>query len=180
MPSVRKQKLMEELNSIINEKPNILMTTYSGLTVAQLTDLRKKIREKNGVLKIVKNNIFKIALKNSPKHEYESKLEKIEKTIVGPLAVIFANEELPSIAKIIEEESKKEEKIQLKGGYFEGKFLDNKEVKYIATLPTREELLAIIARGLNSPAQKIASGLQQIIAGIARGIKAIAEKNNPN
>jgi len=85
---------------------------------------------------------------------------------------------LPAIAKIIVEESKKEEKIQLKGGYFEGKFLDQVEVKNIAGLPTKEELLAIIARGLNTPAQKIAIGINEVIAKLARGIKAVAEKRN--
>jgi len=110
---------------------------------------------------------------NSKKKRIKSK-----KTILGPIAVAFAGEELPAIAKIIVEESKKEEKIQLKGGYFEGKFLDQVEVKNIAGLPTKEELLAIIARGLNTPAQKIAIGINEVIAKLARGIKAVAEKSN--
>jgi large subunit ribosomal protein L10 len=178
MPSKRNVKLYEEINEILQKKPNVLITTYNGLTVAQLTELRKKIREKNGTIKVVKNTLFKIALKNSEKHEFEEKKDKIEKTILGPIAVAFAGEELPAIAKIIVEESKKEEKIQLKGGYFEGKFLDQVEVKNIAGLPTKEELLAIIARGLNTPAQKIAIGINEVITKLARGIKAVAEKSN--
>jgi large subunit ribosomal protein L10 len=178
MPSLRNKELLEEITKILQEKPNVLMTTYSGLTVEQLTELRKKIREKNGTLKVVKNNLFKIALKNSHQHEFEGKVEEIEKTLFGPIAVVFAKDELPSIAKILVEESKKEEKIQLKGGYFEGKFLDQKEVKNIAGLPTKEELLTMIARGLNTPAQKIAIGINEIITKLARGIKAVAEKNN--
>ncbi|GIX42808.1 MAG: 50S ribosomal protein L10 [Leptospiraceae bacterium] len=178
MPSKRNIQLLEEINKILDEKPNIVMTTYTGLTVEQLTELRNKIREKNGTLKVVKNNLFKIALKNSGKHEFEEKSKEIEKTIVGPIAVAFAGEELPAIAKILVEESKKEEKIQLKGGYFEGKFFDQKEIKNLAGLPTKEELLTIIARGLNTPAQKIAIGINEIMAKLARGIKAVAEKNN--
>ncbi|MFN3245471.1 MAG: 50S ribosomal protein L10, partial [Leptonema sp. (in: bacteria)] len=114
MPSKRNVKLYEEINEILQKKPNVLITTYNGLTVAQLTELRKKIREKNGTLKVVKNTLFKIALKNSEKHEFEEKKDKIEKTIVGPIAVAFAGEELPAIAKIIVEESKKEEKLEEK------------------------------------------------------------------
>lgn len=59
----------------------------------------------------------------------------------------------------------------------DGEFLDKKGVEAIAGLPGREELLTIIGRGLNTPATKIATGINQIMAGLARGIKAVAEKN---
>jgi len=73
MPSKRNVRLYEEINEILQKKPNVLITTYNGLTVAQLTELRRKIREKNGTLKVVKNTLFKIALKNSSNHEFEEK-----------------------------------------------------------------------------------------------------------
>ncbi|MCS7204663.1 MAG: 50S ribosomal protein L10 [Leptospiraceae bacterium] len=178
MPSRKNVQLVKELKEIIEKKPNLIMTTYTGLTVEQLTELRKKLKEKKATTKVVKNTIFKIVLKDSPHHEYEEKQKAIEETIRGPLFVAFAGDELPSIAKVIIEESKKDEKIQLRGGYFEGKFLDSNEIKSIAGLPTKEELLTIIARGLNTPAQRIAIGMKEIITRIARGIQQIAEKQN--
>ena len=65
----------------------------------------------------------------------------------------------------------------MKAGYFSGEVLDAKGVESIAGLPSREELLAIIARGINTPATQIASGINQVMASLARAINAVAEKN---
>ncbi len=178
MPSKRNVALYEEITQLLNQNPNVLITTYTGLTVEELNQLRKKVREKKGKLKVVKNNIFKLAIKNSKQHEYEERLKDIESTIYGPIAVTFAGDEIPSIAKIFVEISKENEKVQLLGGYYEGKFLDKNQIKAIAGLPTKDELLAMIARGLNTPAQKIAIGINEVIAKLARGIKAVSEKKN--
>lgn len=175
MPSKRNIALYEEISQLLNDNPNVLITTYSGLTVEEIKQLRKKVREKKGQLKVVKNNLFKLAIKNSKHHEYEQRQKDIESTIFGPIAVTFAGEEIPSIAKIFVEVSKENEKVQLIGGYYEGKFLDKNQIKDIAGLPTKDELLTIIARGLNTPAQKIAIGINEIITKLARGIKAVAE-----
>lgn len=177
MPSLKNQKDLKELESILKEKPNLVITTYSGLSVEEITELRKKLKQKNVVLKVVKNNLFKIALKNSQNHKFEENTYTKE-VFYGPIAVTFSGEEMPAVAKILLDESKKNEKIKIKGGYYEGKFLNAAEVKDISGLPTKEELLAIIARGLNTPAQKIAIGINEIITKLARGIKAVAEKNN--
>ncbi len=178
MPSIRNKNLYDELNKIINERPNLIFTTYSGLSVAEMEELRKKLKEKNTEVKVVKNNILKLVLKNSPGHDFESKKQEVENTIQGPIAVVFGKEEISSAAKFLFEEGKKQEKIQIIGGYYEGKFINKSEMQSIANLPSREELLAIIARGFNTPAQKIAYIIKEIIAKNARAIKSIAEKKN--
>lgn len=177
MPSSRNRELLKTIENYLIEKPNFIITTYSGLSVEEITTLRRKLREKNVIFKVVKNNIFSLALQNSRKHNLENP-SQLENMLYGPIAVTFADSEAPVIAKLLLEEAKKNEKVKIKGGYYEGKLLTEAEVKAISTLPTKEELLVIIARGLNTPTQKIAIGLKEVITKLARGIKTIAEKKS--
>ena len=175
MPSVLKKEKLEEIKELLSQRGNFVLTTFSGLDVEQMTGLRSEIREKDSRLKVVKNHLFKLALKESPDHS--AVLESFETELKGPVAVTFVGEEFPSVAKTLVEFSKKNDKVVIKSGYMDGQFLGANEVKAIATLPSREELLAVIGRGLNTPATKIAMGMNEVIAKLARAIKAVGEKN---
>ena len=175
MPAPVKLEKQSELAKILGEHEHFVLATYSGLTVEALTELRNEIRAKEGRLKVVKNRLFLRALAGDEK--YASAAEGLKEQLKGPVAAIFASEQMPAVAKALVEKSKANQKIQLKGGFFDGQILNESGVKQIANLPTREELLTIIGRGLNTPAQKIATGINEIIASVARGIKAVAEKN---
>ncbi|MFN3604000.1 MAG: 50S ribosomal protein L10 [Leptonema sp. (in: bacteria)] len=177
MPSAKNIELLNEIQQYLNDKPNFIVTTYSGLSVEEITQLRKKLRQKSVIFKVVKNNLVKIALKNSKHHQFDSS-KQTENLFVGPVAITFVGEEMPSVAKLLFGESQQNEKIKIKGGYYEGKFLDENQMKAISNLPTKEELLVMIARGLNTPAQKIAIGIKEILTKLARGIQEVAEKNN--
>lgn len=175
MPSVENKQKVETIAALLKEKPNFVITTYSGLDVAKITALRSQIREANGTMKVLKNTLFQLALTQSEAHKEAA--EGLKDVLKGPCAVIFVGDDVPSVAKIVVEQGKSEEKLAVKGGYFEGRFLPKNEVLAIADLPSRDELLAIIGRGLNTPATKIATGINQIMSALARGIKAVAEKN---
>lgn len=176
MPSVENKDKIEEIAKILNQKPNFVITTYAGLDVKKITRLRGQIREAKGSMKVMKNTLLYLALTQSDAHKEAA--EGLKKVLTGPCAVVFVEEDIPSVAKIVVNEGKTEEKLSLRGGYFEGRFISKEEMQSIAELPSRDELLAIIGRGLNTPATKIATGINQIMAGLARGIKAVAEKNN--
>lgn len=175
MPSVKNQETLTELKSILAEKKNFVVTTYSGLTVEQITDLRGQVREQAGKFKVIKNNLFRIALKETGEHD--GVLEKLEAELKGPLAVAFIEENMPGLSKALVKYAKDSEPVEIKAGCMDGGYLSGAEVKQIATLPSREEMLGIIGRGLNTPATKIATGINQIMGSLARGIKAVAEKN---
>lgn len=176
MPSVKNKEKVESISALLKEKPNFVVTTYSGLNVEKLTKLRGQIRQARGTMKILKNTLFQLALSQSEAHKEAA--DELKDVLKGPCAVIFVTQDVPAVAKIVVNEGKAEEKLALKGGYFEGRFLPESEVQAIADLPSRDELLAIIGRGLNTPATKIATGINQIMAALARGIKAVAEKNS--
>lgn len=175
MPSLANQEKLSELKATLSQSENFVVTTYTGMTVEGITNLRGKIREKESRMKIVKNRLFKIALKESSAHGEIA--ANMDGDLKGPVAVTFAGKDFPGVAKLLVEFSKTNDKVQIKSGIMDGQYLSKEEVIAIATLPSRDELLSIIARGLNTPATQIASGINQIIASLARGIKAVGEKN---
>ena len=175
MPAEIKTKLLDELKALLAERENFVLTTYSGLSVVEIGELRAELRAKDGRMKVVKNNLFRLALQQSEHHKGAA--DSIAADLTGPIAVTFTGGDLPAATKVLVDYAKKTGKIELKSGSLDGQYLDPAGVQQIANLPSREELLSIIGRGLNTPAQKIATGMNQIIAGLARGIKAVGEKN---
>ncbi|MCB1174669.1 MAG: 50S ribosomal protein L10 [Leptospiraceae bacterium] len=176
MAAPQKTEQLNELKEILSSQENFILTTYSGLSVTEITDLRGKIRGKDARFKVVKNTLFKRALQELDGFD-EKLAESTSAVLKGPIAVAFAGAELPSIAKLLVDFGKTNDKVEIKAGCLEGQFLDQASVKAIANLPTKEELLVIIARGFNAPATKMAIGMKQIMSGLARGIQEIGKKN---
>lgn len=177
MAAPEKVEQVESLKQMLAERSDFVMTAYSGLTVGEINDLRSQVRSKDARYKVVKNNLFFRALKEAGTYD-ESVVEASNAELKGPVAIAFTgSEELPSVAKVLVDFAKKNNKVVVKAGCLEGKFLDGNEMKMIASLPSKSDLLTIIARGLNAPAQKIAVGMNEIISGLARGIKQVGEKN---
>ncbi|TGL57229.1 50S ribosomal protein L10 [Leptospira ognonensis] len=175
MANASKIEAVAELKTRLEKRPNFILASYSGLTVEDMTNLRAQLRKQGSEMKVIKNNLFLRALKESTLHKDKSiDFGDIYK---GPLAAIFSTEELPAVAKVCKDFAKDKKDLDVKTGYFDGQVLDKKGVESIAGLPSKQELLAQIARGLNAPSTQIASGMNQIIASLARGIKAIGEKN---
>ncbi|MCB1177289.1 MAG: 50S ribosomal protein L10 [Leptospiraceae bacterium] len=170
-----KIEAVSQLKGELEAKPNFILVAYSGLTVENMESLRKELRKEDSRMKVIKNNLFLRALKESSVHG--STEISFGDEYQGPLAAIFSNDNLPAVAKLCKDFKKKHEVFDMKAGYFSGEVLDAKGVESIAGLPSREELLAIIARGINTPATQIASGINQVMASLARAINAVAEKN---
>jgi len=175
MPSPLKNEKLEELKGLLSENGNFVLTTFTGMPVEAMNELRAQVREKESRVKVIKNNLFKIALKESSDHAEVA--DSFDAELKGPVAVTFIGGEFPTVAKTLVEYAKKNDKVVIKSGFMDGQFLGASEVQTIATLPSREELLAIIGRGLNTPATKIATGVNEIMAKLARAIKAVGEKN---
>ncbi len=169
-----KIKKVEEIKNILKEKENFVIITYGGIGVPAQNDLRFKISQKQSVLKVVKNNLFWRALCDV--EAYANTTKDFEKDLKGSLAVAFVSGNFQPLSKLLLDHGKKEAKIKVKSACLEGKYLSFNEVTELANLPSREDMLAIIARGLNTPVTKLARGLQEIIATLARGIEEVAKK----
>ncbi|MCZ8238746.1 MAG: 50S ribosomal protein L10 [Leptospiraceae bacterium] len=164
-----------ELKTRLEKRSNFILASYSGLTVEDMSNLRTKLRAENSEMKVVKNNLFLRALKESDRHKDRG--IDFGEAYKGPMAAIFAEETLPAVAKICKEFAKDKTSLEVKLGYLDGQVLDKKNVEAIAGLPSKPELLAKILGSMNTPASSIASGMNQIMASLARAIQKVGEKN---
>ena len=127
----------------------VIVAHYQGLTVKQLDELRKKMREHGIQFKITKNRITKLALE-------KTRCKELSKLFTGPTAVALSSDAITS-AKILTNFSKENSKLKILGGIMGEDILDVAGVQNVATLPSLEEARAKIVGILSSPAQKIAS-----------------------
>ena len=167
----RKETLLAEYRQQVTESNGIVLADYTALTVAQMQNLRRKAREQNGQIFVVKNTLLNVVLK-------ENDLKTPEGLLSGPTVVAFCHQDVPPLAKLFREFAKEMEegRFVVKGGMMEGRFITPEEVSAIADLPSREELLAQVLRTINAPATQmagvVASGVRQVL----NVIKAYADK----
>lgn len=173
MPSPAKKELFEKYTAILTENPDFILTRYRGLNVEKISGLRKKLHEKGIKYAVIKNNVFKLALKTNK----EIKEFPFDSTFTGPLGVAFVKSDLPVAAKILKEFGKENDKFEIAAGVMENLYYDGKGIERIADLPSREAILGQVAGMLNAPATKMAGVVNNIMASLARAIKAAGEKN---
>jgi len=145
----QKKQYIENMTYQFDNSEAVIVTHYQGLTVKQLDDLRKKMREHGIKFQITKNKITKLALE-------KTKCKDISNLFTGPTAVAMSEDAITS-AKILTKFSKENESLKILGGIMGGDILDLAGVQNVATLPTLDEARAKIVGILRSPAQKIAS-----------------------
>ena len=145
----QKKQYIENMTSQFERTEAVIVTHYQGLTVSQLDDLRKKMRENGVRFKITNNRITKLALE-------KTRCKELSDLFQGPTAVAMSEDAISS-AKILTKFSKENKNLKILGGIMGQDILDVVGVENIATLPSLEEARAKIVGILRSPAQKIAS-----------------------
>jgi len=169
-----KQYKVDEVSDLVGrlkERNNFILTDYSGVKVNDIAILRRQLSEKNAQYKVVKNNLFKRALQ-------ETGYKNMDDHLKGPIAVAFAGEQIGDIAKVLKEFAEKNDKFSFNAGVLDNIVYGKEQIKRIADLPPKEVLLAQTMGLINAPARTIATGMNQVIASLARGIKAVAEAKN--
>jgi len=149
MNKEQKKQYIDEMSKHFDKSEAVIVTHYQGLTVSQLDDLRKKMREHGIKFKITKNRITKLALE-------KTKCNDISNLFSGPTAVALSEDAITS-AKILSKFSKENENLKILGGIMGNDILDVAAVQNVATLPTLDETRVEIVGILRSPAEKIAS-----------------------
>ena len=149
MNKEKKQSYIKEMAAQFEKSEAVLVTHYQGLSVKQLDNLRKQMREYGIQFKITKNRITKIALQ-------KSRCKDLSNLFTGPTAVALSEDAISS-AKILTKFSKENENLKILGGIMGKEILDVAAVANVATLPTLDEARAKIIGILRSPAQKIVS-----------------------
>jgi len=144
------------------------MAAYSGMTVAEMTELRAKLREKGATIRVVKNRLAKIALKGKP---FEAAAEKF----TGPVAIAWA-EDMISAPKVAVEFAKDSDSFEVLGGFMGDEIFDTAGVEALSKLPSREELISMAAQLLLAPVTSISSALNSPARSLAGAIATIEEK----
>ena len=151
----QKEEEVSKLAGKLKDAKLVLLTDYRGITVDSVTSLRNTLRDVKSEYKVIKNNIVKRALNANGETGLDSVLE-------GPTAVIIAEEDYVEPLKAIYKFTKDNEFYKIKGGIVEGKVMSVEELVTLAKLPSRQELLGMLAGALLGNISKLAVGLDQV------------------
>jgi large subunit ribosomal protein L10 len=165
-----KKELVSELQTLLDNSHSAFVIDYAGLSVAQISDLRNRLRESGTVCKISKNTLLKRAI------DGQDNWQALEALLSGTSAVLLTQEDIGSAVKAYKKFQKDTKKTELRGAILEGKLLNQRDAEALADLPTKDELYAKIAIAINAVATKVAVGIKEVPTSIGRGIKAYAEK----
>ncbi|KRN56903.1 MULTISPECIES: 50S ribosomal protein L10 [Carnobacterium] len=150
-----KQVIVEDVTKKFEAAASIVIVDYRGLTVEEVTELRKQLRDAGVEMKVIKNSI----LSRSAEAAGLSGLGDIFK---GPTAIAFSNEDVIAPAKIINEFAEKAEALEIKAGVIEGKVSSKEEIEALAKLPNREGLLSMLLSVLQAPVRNTALAFKAV------------------
>jgi large subunit ribosomal protein L10 len=167
---VNKEKTdaVSQLKEMFQDSADYIFTNYRGLSVAQISELRNKLREEDTVLRVVKNRYAKIALK-------ELEQPQVDELLIGPTAVVLPRKEAGPAAKILVEFGK-ENPVEIKGGIIGGDVFDVLQMEAFSKLPTRDELIAKLMGTMNAPIQNFVYTLNAVPQKLVRVVQAVADK----
>jgi len=165
-----KSAVITELKETLGDSQLAIVIDYHSLTVSEITDLRRKLLAKGTVCKVTKNTLMRIAIEGNPKWQ------PMEEFLKGSTAVLLAKDDIAGAIKAYQEFQKLTKKTEVKGGVMEGRALSESQLKAISELPSKEQLMGQVAGAINSLAAKIAIGINELPSSLARGIRAISEK----
>lgn len=153
-----KEQAVAEITAKLRESSSTVVADYRGLNVAQVTELRKQLREANVEFQVLKNSLVRRATANA-------ELSELDAVLAGPTAIAFSKEDAVAPAKILADFAKKNDALKLKGGVIEGQVFNADQIKALAELPSRDGLLSMLLSVLQAPMRNF-----------ALAVKAVAEK----
>ena len=168
MDRAQKEKVVEELGQIFESSGVVVVAHYAGITVAEMQDLRAKMREAGGSVRVAKNRLAKIALEGKP-------CASIADYLSG-MTVLTFSEDPVAAAKVAEDFARDNKKFEILGGAMGGTALDRAGVEAVSKMPSREELIASIVGCIGAPASNIAGAIGAPASNIASILSTIEEK----
>lgn len=169
MNKTEKTELVEKLHEELASSGAVFVTDYKGLTVEQVTQLRVGIKQAGGKYQVVKNTLLKRAAEGT-------NVTAINPLLEGPTAIAIAFADPVALAKSIVDFSKKNEKLEIQGGVLGNQFLGVADVKDLASMPSKEILLARMLGSMNAPATNFVGVLAAMVRQLLYALKAIEEK----
>ena len=164
-----KEQVVADLSARLAEAKAAFLADFRGLNVEQATALRAKLRESGVDYRVVKNTLLKLASQGTP-------AECLTGELTGPTAIALALEDPVATAKVLTEFAKANDKFELKAGALDGKLLSDAEIKALAELPSREQLLASMLSSMNAPLSNFVGTLGALPRSLVTVMAAIRDQ----
>ena len=168
MDRTQKEKTVASLHALFEETGTVVVTHYSGLNVAAMTELRGRMREAGAGFKVIKNRLTRLALEGT-------RYQGLTDLFVGPAAIAYSDDPIAA-AKASVEFAKKNDNLVILGGALGEEILDKAAVQALAELPSLDELRARLVGMISTPATRIAGVLQAPAGQVARVVGAYAQE----
>ena len=161
MPTPAKEQTVAELTERMNRMQMLLVADYRGLSVAELAELRKVVRAKGGEVIVAKNTLTRLAAR-------EAGYTQVEEFLKGPTALTFSYDDVPGVAKAVDDYFKASKKdVKLKGGLVGTSVIQAKDLERVSKMPTRQDSIAKVLGGVNAPASRILGAMNAVMRNIA-------------
>lgn len=157
-----KTKAIAEAKEVLQSYNDYIFADYRGLTVEQLSQLRKQLREKECEFKVVKNNFARVAFE-------EMEITSVSDYLAGPTAIALVKQDANEAAKVLFDFAKDAPALQVKGALVEKEIYDKDKIEAYSKLPGKKQLIAMIASTINAPVQKLAATLQAYVDKMSEG-----------
>lgn len=171
MPTLEKQKTIEEIRDKLNSASIAILTEFQGINVADVTELRKNLRNAGIDYKVYKNTLIRLAAE-------QIGITGIEKYLVGTTALaVSQKDDLVAPAKLLKDFSAKHQHLKLKAGVLSNKAISTDDINTLINLPPKEFIISMLLGGMQAPISKFLGVLQAPMRDFVTVLKAIADKN---
>lgn len=164
----QKKQVVEDVSAAVGNAQAAVIAEYRGLTVEQMKVLRREAHDNNVYLRVVKNTLLRRAVKDTD-------FSCLDEHLVGPLA-FAASEDPVAVAKVLNKYAKEYDKFEIKAGSMAGSLLSDADIKALAQLPSREELLAKLLGTMQAPIAKFVQTLNEVPTKFVRGVAAVRDQ----
>ncbi len=167
----QKQTIVAEVNQAAEKALSAVLADYRGLTVGQMTEMRAKARETGVYLKVIRNTLAKRALEGT---EYGC----LKEALVGPSLLAFSEEDPGAAARLLKDYAKEFKDLEIKALSVGGQLLTADQIDRLATLPTRDEALALLMSVMLAPVTKLARTLNEVPGKLVRTLAAVRDQKD--
>ncbi|NJL83338.1 MAG: 50S ribosomal protein L10 [Chloroflexaceae bacterium] len=162
-----KEEVVADLKVLLSEAQLMMIIDYQGLTVAEITDLRTRLRETGTICKVTKNTLMGMAIQG------QANWQPMTQFLKGSSAFLLVKDDIGGAVRAYQSFRKDKKKTEFRGGVMQGMALTEDQVKAIADLPPKEVLMAQVAGALNAVATRLAVSLNQVPSSLARSINEV-------
>lgn len=169
MERAQKEQVVEDLGRVFSDSGAVVVCHYTGMSVAEMSDFRGRMREAGASVRVAKNRLAKIALKDKP-------CAGLERYLTGQTVLAYAEDPVAA-AKVVDQFTKTNQKLVVVGGAMGAEILDPNGVKALASMPSREEVLAQLVGAILAPGANLAGAIGAPATNLAGVVKTLAERD---